>query len=83
MKQERSANVPEKTGAARAESILGNAHAHTKVPKKWEWHHRALTTLKNQLIKESGDLRKEIAGPIEAEARKLLDDKVAEVPDSL
>lgn len=29
------------------------------------------------------DLRKEIAGPIEAEARKLLDDKVAEVPDSL
>jgi hypothetical protein len=28
-------------------------------------------------------LRKEIAGPIEAEARKLLDDKVAEVPDSL
>jgi len=28
-------------------------------------------------------LRKEIAGPIEDEARKLLDDKVAEVPDSL
>jgi len=29
------------------------------------------------------DLRREIAGPIEDEARKLLDDKVAEVPDSL
>ncbi|MEN8007960.1 MAG: hypothetical protein ABFS42_13155 [Candidatus Krumholzibacteriota bacterium] len=29
------------------------------------------------------DLRKEIAGPIEDEARKLLDDKVAEVPDNL
>ena len=29
------------------------------------------------------DLRKEIAGPIEEEARKLLNDKVAEVPDSL
>jgi hypothetical protein len=29
------------------------------------------------------ELRREIAGPIEAEARKLLDDKVAEVPDSL
>ena len=29
------------------------------------------------------ELRKEIAGPIEAEARKLLNDKVAEVPDSL
>ena len=28
-------------------------------------------------------LRREIAGPIEAEARKLLDDKVAEVPDTL
>lgn len=28
-------------------------------------------------------LRREIAGPIEAEARKLLADKVAEVPDSL
>jgi hypothetical protein len=28
-------------------------------------------------------LRKEIAGPIEKEARKLLDDKVSEVPDSL
>lgn len=28
-------------------------------------------------------LRKEIAAPIEKEARKLLDDKVAEVPDSL
>ena len=30
-----------------------------------------------------GDLRNEIAGPIEDEARKLLDDKVAEVPDSM
>ncbi len=29
------------------------------------------------------DLRNEIAGPIEDEARKLLDDKVAEVPDSM
>jgi len=29
------------------------------------------------------DLRKEIAGPIEAESRKLLNDKVAEVPDNL
>jgi hypothetical protein len=29
------------------------------------------------------ELRQEIAGPIEAEARKLLDDKVAEVPDTL
>jgi len=29
------------------------------------------------------ELRREIAAPIEAEARKLLDDKVAEVPDSL
>jgi hypothetical protein len=29
------------------------------------------------------DLRKEIAGPIEEEARTLLNDKVAEVPDSL
>ena len=28
-------------------------------------------------------LRREIAGPIEKEARKLLDDKVAEVPDTL
>ena len=30
-----------------------------------------------------GDLRNEIAGPIEAESRKLLDDKVAEVPDTM
>ena len=30
-----------------------------------------------------GDLRNEIAGPIEDEALKLLDDKVAEVPDSM
>ncbi len=29
------------------------------------------------------ELKREIAGPIEDEARKLLDDKVAEVPDSL
>ena len=29
------------------------------------------------------ELRREIAAPIEAEARKLLDDKIAEVPDSL
>lgn len=29
------------------------------------------------------DLRKEIAGPIEEEARKLLADKIAEVPDTL
>ena len=29
------------------------------------------------------DLRRDIAGPIEAEARKLLEDKIAEVPDSL
>jgi hypothetical protein len=31
----------------------------------------------------SDELRREIAVPIEAEARKLLDDKVAEVPDAL
>ncbi|MCK9995005.1 MAG: hypothetical protein KAH56_01860 [Candidatus Krumholzibacteria bacterium] len=29
------------------------------------------------------DLRREIAGPIEDEARKLLDDKIAEVPDTM
>ena len=30
-----------------------------------------------------GELRREIAGPIEDEARKLLNDKIAEVPDNL
>jgi RNA polymerase-binding transcription factor DksA len=78
MKQERSANVPEKTGAARAESILGNAHAHAKVPKKWEWHHRALTTLKNQLIKESGDLRREITHPAESPVEDIAEFSVDE-----
>lgn len=75
MKQKQTSGASGKTGEDRAKAILGHAPANeSAIPKQWAWHYRALSSLKNQLINESSDLRKEITqSQEESHGEDLLD----------
>ena len=75
MKQKQACVAPGKSGEGLAEAILGHTPANeSAIPKKWAWYYRALGSLKNQLITESSNLRKEITqSPEESHGEDLLD----------